>query len=138
MKEKILGKLLGPIGALLSPLESAFARRFVLPRLTSRPHAAPELGGLPRFKPLTACKRIQYTFDNAIPGISVIVSPRECGKTTNLIFEFNDYISRGGHGKFFSPNTFSRSKDPSDAFFAKFGGTQRSEDLCDVLPFAQR
>lgn len=135
--ESTVGRLLrtGALGALLRPIESRFAKRFILPRLSSRPHASPGLDGLPLLRPPIAHVRIMNTFDTARPGISVVVSPRECGKSTTLISEFNDYLlERKGHGLFFAPNALQSGSDARQAFFARCGGEQRCEDLCDILP----
>lgn len=123
------------LGALLRPLESRFAKCFVLPQLSSRPHASPGLDGLPLLSSRVAHERLMYTFDTARPGISVVVSPRACGKSTTLISEFNDYLlKRKGHGLFFSPNALQSGSDARQAFFARCGGEQRCDDLCDTLP----
>lgn len=148
-----LGQLLGQrvrsggtLGALLRPLESRFAQRFVLPRLSRKPHIVPGLPsglppGLPSGSPLpsprVARERVQHTFETARSGVSVVVSPRGSGKSTTLAAEFNNYVRTRGHGVFVSPDAFRSCRSGPDAcraFFALCGGEQRCHDLCDVLP----
>ena len=124
----------GAVKAVLQPFESYVAKHFILPNLTRKLHPPPLLSGMPLLIPRAAQKRIRYTLDTARPGISLVVSPRECGKTTTLISEFNAYLQeRKGHGAFFPPNSFQSSNDPRKAFYERFGGEQRCHDLCDIL-----
>ena len=136
MSGSTLGRLLNSslLGTLVRPWESRFAQKWILPQITSRPHAAPNLDGLPLIRSRTARERLQYTFETGRPGISVIASPRECGKTTTLITGFNDYLAAKGHGLFFAPNSLQSGRDARDAFLTRCGGEQRSHDLCDIMP----